>query len=127
MTIFNTVKSGILTRYTATSTIADNGTVGSAVEIPMGMLPVKVRFPAGWTSQNVTFQVSDDDGSTYTVLYDPGDAATDSAAYIINSAILSTSVPLNRELFRGNSHLKPVSAVAQTGGDILTFIFEKDE
>lgn len=106
-----------------TTTIADSTSLSPAVECPGQRVLCAVRVPSGWTTAAISFQVSDDGGTTYTVLW------TDAGAeYSIAAVTASKTVAVDPTNFLGATHIKIQSGtsgatVSQSGGDIVTLVF----
>lgn len=55
---------------TVNATIAQNASLSDGVLLKAGCIPGALIIPIGWTAANITFQVSNDGGTTYGVLKD---------------------------------------------------------
>lgn len=103
---------------TKTVTIADGGTVSTAINTK-GATPLAMFLPAGWTTADITFLASYD-GTTFLT-----NALNDGAngVYKIAAAVANTPYALLPSVFAGLQAIKIVSSVAQSGGDNIIISF----
>lgn len=103
-------------------TVTINGTTSAAFTILGEFALVGLVFPAGWTTANLTFQVSHDEitdagaipaGATYTDLYDDsGNAVT------VTGAAASRTVTLGWNVYMPGTSFKIISSASQTSQTI---------
>jgi hypothetical protein len=108
---------------TGTVTIANAASLSDACQCPGQRLLCGVRVPSGWTTAAVSFQVSHDGGTTYSVLW-----SDSGAEYSIAAVTASLYVAVDPTLFLGATHVKIQSGtsgatVNQSGSDIVTLVF----
>ena len=90
-----------------------------------GYRVVGIRFPSGWTTSDINFLECTTSGGTYMNIYDTGDASTDSAKVLINSAVASSYIPLNIDAFNGVNFIKVSSVTDQTSAKVPVLYLEK--
>lgn len=97
-----------------TATIANNGTVSTAVDI-RGKVVVGILFPV-MTGTSVSFQFSSDGGTTYTAVYDTTDTLI---SWTMQSSRYYVCAP---EDFAGATHIKIVSGSTEGGERSITVV-----
>lgn len=81
---------------TSNVTIANGGTISTALTMDLDRIPVAVITPSAMTSTAITFEASDDAGSTWRPLYNEGTLYS-----IAISASESRQIALNRQVMEG--------------------------
>jgi hypothetical protein len=114
----------LATPKTASATIANGAALSGAVCLGSGVL-CAVQMPTAWTAADLTFQISDDGGTTWTELLDSlGNAIT------IASPSASKRYEVDASDFKSAMYLKVRSgtsalAVNQASARTLTLIARK--
>lgn len=108
-------------RQTTTVTIADSASLSGASIDLGGYGLVGLMTPSGWSTQAITFQVSQD-GSNWFNLYDKD------GEVVLASVPASAYVALNPATFYGARYVKvrsgtSGSAANQSGGDVVTLVY----
>lgn len=113
-----------------TVTIADNGVLSDAIQIPAGHAIAGVMVPSGWVAADVGFHFAHDGATTFVAVLDPSRAAATSMART-HAAVdqIGLSPAAIRELGLGfNVKLASINTasnadVSQTGGPLVVTVF----
>jgi len=121
-TILNgrTLTEGYVGEQLTTATIADDGNLSAAVEIPYGYRLAAIVMPSTWDTATLTFTVSTTAGGTYTQLYYDGNV------YTLSEAAASRNITVNPVALYPWRYIKiqsgtVASAVSQTTGTTRVF------
>ncbi len=90
----------------ATATIANGASLSDAVAVTDGQIVRGIVIPAAWTAAQLSFDVSHDDGVTYTSLRDPAGNEH------VNAVTVSTFIPFPTVV--GVTHIKIRSGILGT-------------
>jgi hypothetical protein len=109
---------------TVTATIANGAALSGAVCLGSGVL-CAIKMPSSWTTADLTFQVSDDNGTTWDELLDASGAAV-----TVSGPAASERLELDAADFKSAVFLKvrsgtSGSAVNQAAARTLTLITRK--
>jgi len=106
---------------TPTVTIADGATTSGVLRVG-DYLPAGIKTPAGWTTADITFTVSESEGGTFVPMYN-----TSGSVVTISAAAASRWYAIAPQDFAGTPYLKLVSSVAQAGGDSLIVSMRRND
>jgi len=106
---------------TPTVTIADGATTSGVLRVG-DYLPAGIKTPAGWTTADITFTVSESEGGTFVPVYD-----TSGNVVTISGVVASRWYAITPQDFAGTPYLKLVSSVAQAGGDGLIVSMRRND
>lgn len=113
----------LLTR-TATVTIANGASLSGAICLGAGVLSA-IQMPAGWDAAALTFQVSDDGGTTWKELQDSSGTATTVSAPTAGNRYEVDATDFKSAVFLKVRSGTSGAAVNQTADRVITLISRK--
>jgi hypothetical protein len=103
-------------RSVDTATIPSSGTTSDAKTVPARKTLVGMELPAALTSTSMTFQASNDDGASWSNVYNEG------TAYSVTVAA-SRYIALNSAVFHGVALLRLVGGSSEAAARDITLVF----
>lgn len=108
----------------ATTTIASSATASAAVNVPQDCTLVAVSTPSALTGSSFTFEISDDDGTTYKPLYN---GSTQYSVTVGTSRHIALDATATRSVLGGSATaptwVKVISNSAEGAARTIALIF----